>query len=177
MNNSNAMGFSFSSLFSSKEKIDPSKLSIDRLKDKAKQGLRFYYAASRKQGLQGSFDEFIAYIDELHPTYRKHLGTMLYNAENSLGTEAVNELMEKLGEESQGKIFTDPADLQIFGDVMVGELSNPSILTMSKWVADSVQKTATDIASYVNKLKYPLIIGGVVAASLIGYLVLKKKIG
>ena len=100
---------------------------------------------------------------------------MLYNAENSLGTPIVNTIMGNLGSESRGKLPTNPADLQVFGDVLVGELTAPSITTMSKWVVDSVVKSGYDIAEIVDKYKLPLIGGAVGLAGLALFVLLKMK--
>ena len=176
--NMNTLGFSFSEIFGlgdDKKKIDPNTLSVSQLKDKASKGLSFYYAAAKREGLKGSYSDFIKYIDKLHPTYRMHLGKMLYNAENSLGTPIVNTILGNLGSESGGKLPTDPADLQVFGDVLVGELTAPSITTMSKWVVDSVVKSGYDIAAIVDKYKMPLIVGGVGVVGLGLFVLMKMK--
>ena len=168
------MGFSLLNLFSDGSKIDPEKLSSDQLKNRAKQALSFYYTASVKEGLKGSFEDFLKYIDKLHPTYRVHLGKMLYNAQNSLGIERVHDFMSQLGAESGGKLPSDPKDLQVFGDVLSAELSSPSLLTISRWTIDSAIETASDFKTFINKWKTPLIIGVSGLAALIIFTRLKK---
>lgn len=160
------------------DKIDIESLSEDKLRLKADQGLKFFWQELVHDGLTMSFNEFISYIDKLHPTYRNHLGKQIYYAERvDLNTD---EIFTKIGKEAKGRLPADSVALQVFAESFIEDLD--SISMKGKWIFNSVTESVKDIGTsvkswynFVSDYKTILLFGGLALIGLKAYHVLLRK--
>lgn len=152
----------------STKELDPNKMSSSELRKESLRGLKPFWETLVTYGFQDSFDELIAYIDELHPTWRIYYGKQILWGEKSLGTKRVYDFARQVAHQSKGKIFVDPKDLQIFGDVLSGELSQPGLQTVGRWFAQGTVEGLKEFgklaANWMPKL---LLVGGLIAGAII----------